>query len=125
MSKILMTAFVVLLSTSGASAKTSKELNAKKNRTPASERYRSDEYVTSVVESTKGFQALKNVYGPCALVGVKKSAPNEHLVPKKVTYACSNKDGKVSIEASTEVAGWGETTDITLTVTGISGVSNE
>ncbi|MGZ3695712.1 MAG: hypothetical protein ACXWQO_16555 [Bdellovibrionota bacterium] len=109
-----------------AHAKTAAELNASRMaRTPSSEMYQDDKYVVSVVEATEAIKALKARYKTCKMTGVTVAEPLEHLVPKTVHYTCIGKtDGKVEISAATEVAGWGETTDITITLLGVAGATN-
>jgi hypothetical protein len=110
-----------------AHAKTAEELNkSRMTRTPSSDLYSNDKYVIGVVESSDALGALKKAYKNCKMTGITLAPPNEHLVPKTVNYTCmSKKDGKVEIHAATEVAGWGETSDITITVLGVAGATNE
>lgn len=117
----------LFLSSTFAHAKTAAELNASKmNRIPSSDLYNSDQYAVSVADKTEVIQALKAKYKNCKMTGVTVGDKEDHLTPKTVNYACNGKkDGPVIIRANMEVAGWGETTDLTITVLGVAGATNE
>lgn len=122
----MIAAAALLLSASFAHAKTPEELNASRmTRIPSSDLYNSDKYAVGVAEATDAIKALKEKYKNCKMTGVDVGEKQEHLTPKTVNYLCRGKtDGEVKIMASMQVAGWGETTDVTITLLGVAGATN-